>query len=235
MYKKIYYNFTKLFTFKFRTVLKKNFLSYVANNSLDKKLQRYIDYYNGYFVELGANDGINQSNTFFFEKKRNWKGVLIEPYKNNYLECIKNRSKKNKFYCAACVSNKFKNKTIKLIYANLFTADINSNKNFDQIVKNSKNLKQVNNPFYFRSKARTLNNILKSAKSPKKIDLLCLDVEGSELEVLKGINFMDFSFKYILIESNEFKKIRFFLKKKNYFLESHFGGIDYLFKLNGNN
>ena len=85
MYKKIYYNFTKLFTFKFRTVLKKNFLSYVANNSLDKKLQRYIDYYNGYFVELGANDGINQSNTFFFEKKRNWKGVLIEPYKNNYL------------------------------------------------------------------------------------------------------------------------------------------------------
>ena len=113
MYKKNYYNFTKLFKFKFRTALKNNFLSYEANNNLDKKLQRYIDYYDGYSVELRANDGINQSNTFFFEKKRNWKGVLIE--------------------------------------------------------------------------------------------------------------------------SNEFKKIRFFLKKKNYSLESHFGEIDYLFKLKGSN
>ena len=110
MYRNIYYRLTRLFTFKFRSSLKKFFLNYVAANNLDKKLKKYLNYDNGYFVELGANDGINQSNTFYFEKKKNWSGILIEPYKINYLECKKNRSKKNKYFCAACVHKNYKKK-----------------------------------------------------------------------------------------------------------------------------
>ena len=34
---------------------------YFALNSLDQKLEKYLNYNNGYFVELGANDGISQS------------------------------------------------------------------------------------------------------------------------------------------------------------------------------
>ena len=50
---------------------------YFSLNDLDKKLEKYLDFDYGYFVELGANDGVNQSNTLFFERFRGWKGVLI--------------------------------------------------------------------------------------------------------------------------------------------------------------
>ena len=33
---------------------------------------------NGFFIELGAYDGLIQSNTAFFEKSKNWTGILIE-------------------------------------------------------------------------------------------------------------------------------------------------------------
>jgi hypothetical protein len=46
--------------------------TYKGMNQLDKKIETYVDFDNGYFVELGANDGISQSNTYYFEKNRGW-------------------------------------------------------------------------------------------------------------------------------------------------------------------
>ena len=46
----------------------------------------------GYFVDLGAYDGVEGSNTYFFEKFFRWKGVLVEPSKNQYLKLTENRN-----------------------------------------------------------------------------------------------------------------------------------------------
>lgn len=59
------------------------------------KLEKYLDFNNGYFVELGANDGVNQSNTLYFESFRGWHGVLIEPYLPNFNRLVRNRSSTN--------------------------------------------------------------------------------------------------------------------------------------------
>ena len=72
-------------------------LRYFSLNDLDKQLEKYLDFDNGYFVELGANDGVNQSNTLFFEHFRGWTGVLIEPFNTNYKELVRNRSAGNYF------------------------------------------------------------------------------------------------------------------------------------------
>ncbi len=229
MFSNIYYIITGFFSFEFRSNIKKKFINYTATNNLDKKIKKYIDYKNGYFVELGANDGINQSNTFYFEKKKNWKGILIEPYKKNYIKCKKNRSKKNKFFCAACVSTN-KIKRVKMFYANLMTTSNLNKKNILKIKNDKFHAVKKNKSKYFYAEAKTLNSILKTADSPKIIDLLSLDVEGTELNVLKGINYNQFKFKYMLIECNEFKKVFKYLKKKNYELKSYLGRDDYLFK-----
>lgn len=47
---------------------KKPVSAYFGLNELDRKIEKYMDYDNGFYVELGANDGIRQSNTYYFEK-----------------------------------------------------------------------------------------------------------------------------------------------------------------------
>ena len=111
----IYYNFKKIFNFKIPVILKKVFKKSYGRDNLDLKLEKYLNYSNGFFIELGAHDGITQSNTYYYEKKKNWKGILIEPVPKLYKYCKKYRSKKNLFFCNACVSFDFKNENVKLI------------------------------------------------------------------------------------------------------------------------
>ena len=53
--------------------LMRKFRGGTSINQLDEKLERYVNYDNGFFVELGANDGVSQSNSLYFEMKRNWR------------------------------------------------------------------------------------------------------------------------------------------------------------------
>ena len=209
---------------------------YYGQNQLDKKIETFINFDNGFFVELGANDGINQSNTYYFEKYRGWNGVLIEPIGQKYLECIKNRSNKNKIFCNACVSFNYDKKFVEMTYSDLMTTPNNVESN----VKNLSNHLQVGmkylpegeKSYNFGCLADTLNNILLKSNAPKKIDFLSLDVEGSEMEVLKGINHKEYRFKYLCIETKEFKKLSDYLLQNDYIFLKKFNWDDYLFKDN---
>ena len=46
---------------------------------LDRQLLPHLDKRKGFFIEAGANDGVTQSNTLFFERHRGWRGLLVEP------------------------------------------------------------------------------------------------------------------------------------------------------------
>lgn len=73
-------------------------------DELDRKLKSYLDQQNGFFVELGANDGVEQSNTLHFDKFCGWTGVLVEPTPHNFLKCRANRSSLSHIFCCACVA-----------------------------------------------------------------------------------------------------------------------------------
>ena len=77
-----------------KNYIKDNYSIYTALNELDKKIEKYLNYKDGFFIEMGANDGINQSNTVFLERKYNWHGMLIEP-SEKFTLLKKNRSKLN--------------------------------------------------------------------------------------------------------------------------------------------
>ena len=46
---------------------------------------------NGFFIELGACDGLYLSNTLYFEKEKNWNGICIEPNSSYFSRLCKNR------------------------------------------------------------------------------------------------------------------------------------------------
>ena len=75
------------------TFYRKHLKKFHGNELLDKKMLNYINFENGFYIEMGAHDGLINSNTYYFEKNLNWKGILIEP--SNFFDNLnKNRSKK---------------------------------------------------------------------------------------------------------------------------------------------
>lgn len=222
------------FILRLNDLMKKFRGGYFSINQLDEQLEQYVNYDNGFFVELGANDGVSQSNSLYFEKERNWRGVLIEPSPHNYLLCKERRSTENNIFCNACVSFDYKDKYVDIKYANLMSISENLELDLEDkdahIQSGEKFLSAKEDVFSFGSVAETLNSILKKSNAPKEIDFLSLDVEGAELEVLKGVNFVEFSFKFMLIEVRDLKKMENFLNPHGYILEKQFSPHDYLFK-----
>ena len=74
-----------------------------------------------------------------------------------------------------------------------------------------------------------MNDLIIKSNAPNKIDFLSLDVEGAEIEVLNGIDYNNYIFKYMLIESRNFETINNFLKIKNYKFLEKLSDHDYLF------
>ena len=227
----IYYKFKKIFNFKVPVILKKTLKKSHARNKLDLKLKKYLNFSGGFFIELGAHDGITQSNTFYYEKKYNWKGILIEPVPKLFNYCKKYRSNKNLYFCNACVSFDFNKDKVKLIYSNLMTTavDLTSDDYRKKHLADPElNFFEKNN--YFYANARTLNSILKESKAPNIIDFFSLDVEGAEFDVLYGIDFSIYNFKYIIIETDNFERLDKFMTNKNYKFINKYNSNDYLYE-----
>ena len=185
----------------------------------------------GFFIELGAHDGLTQSNTAFLEKTRNWTGILIEPSVSNYQKCIKNREKSIVVNCA-CVSNEYKEEFVK--------GDFSENSLMSSV--GGKRRRRGNK---CNVKAKTLENILDEHLKENNIDFLSLDTEGYELNILKGLNLQKYKPSYMLIEiyNFDYENILKFLNEFDYELVCNFSGYnkkdnpgwdgthnDYLFK-----
>lgn len=208
-----------------------------ALNDLDRKIEKHIGLYGGYFIELGANNGFSQSNTLYFELKKRWRGVLIEPVPHLYLQCLRRRSRPgNSIICAACVPFEFDEKFVEIEYAGLMSLskslelDIDAPEEF--LERGRAHLNNKSEGFRFGAPAMTLTQILDENQSPKKIDLLSLDVEGAEISVLNGIDFERYDIEHILVETRNFQAIEKFLLANDYTFIDALSKHDYLFKLN---
>jgi FkbM family methyltransferase len=186
-------------------------------HDLDLKLKPYLSKIpNGFFVEAGANDGVSQNNTLYYEKNFGWHGILIEPIPELANKCKINRPK-SIVGNYALVSDDFKENFLTMRYCNLMSVvkgGMKTKAEEDQHIKSGSELKNITS-YEVDVPVSTLSNILEK-NMIKKVDFISLDVEGYELEVLKGFDFKKWQPSYILIEARYEDEINSFMDKVGY-------------------
>jgi FkbM family methyltransferase len=206
---------------------------YRGLQEIDRQIEKYLDFDNGFFVELGANDGLFQSNSWYYETYRNWRGVLVEPAPNLFLECRKNRSERTHVVCAACVSFDYADEFVRIVYSNAMSVSMGVETDLADPQAHAELGRQFLRPgetvFTFGALARPLNAILSEAGAPALIDFLSLDVEGAEIEVLKGVDHETHRFRHMLIECRDIARLERYLAPLGYRLAERFNEHDYLF------
>ena len=165
---------------------------------------------NGFFVEIGAYDGIMGSNCYHFEKYCNWDGIAVEPSNLQFNQLKKNRGCK--------IINKGIDKVEREVdffevlegYTQMsYIRDVENN-NIEEILNKDKRTK-INKQ---KIKTTTFNKLV----NKNEIDFLSIDTEGKEYDILTSIDFEFFKIKVISVENNNPKdlKIYEFLSKKNF-------------------
>jgi len=218
---------------KYRRHRKKGFF---GAHGIDKRLASLLPHRDGFYVELGANDGAFKSNSLYFELKKNWRGVLVEPAPNLFLSCLKRRGDRNYVAPVACVPFGYVAPFVRLSYANAMTVSRDLELDLANVESHLELSERYLPPgeqnFEFGALAATLTSILDDAGAPEEIDFLSLDVEGAELAVLQGVNFDKYKFKFMAIESRDVKRLQIFLEPFGYKLLESLSGHDFLFGWN---
>ena len=179
--------------FKFLKVFIKSFthkkISYSYGGIDSLILNIFKNQKKGFYLDIGCGHPIKNNNTYLLNKK-GWGGMNIDLDKDNI--DLFNSYRKNDVNLAAAVSDK-EGETDLFFYHSKSALNTISKQNADFQKADVSEIKKI--------KTQTINNIIENSPyKDKKIDFLSIDVEGSELSILKNFNFRKYSPKVIVVE-----------------------------------
>lgn len=147
----------------------------------------------GFFVEFGATDGIDLSNTLLLERDFGWTGLLIEPARIWHESLVANRRCVIDFRCISNITGE---------HIAFWEAE-------EPAYSSISAWKEFDYHSHLRSKGKqytvesvSLNDLLLQHGIIGVIDYLSIDTEGSEYEILRNFDFQEFSFNFISVEHN---------------------------------
>lgn len=184
-----------------------------ADEELPRRLKPFLGFRNGFFVEAGANDGIAQSNTLRLERKLGWRGLLIEPIPELAAKCRKNRPGSTVENCALVASDT-PDGSVTMHHCGLMSVLAGAMQPADEAAHLAKGQAlQTIEPYDIRVPARTLCAVL-DQHEVDRIDFMSLDVEGCELDVLKGLDLERYRPRLLLIEVRNRHTMDAFLQRR---------------------
>lgn len=182
----------------------------------------------GFFLDIGANDGITWNNTLTFELNFNWDGICIEPHPKAFEKLLKNRKCKS-LNCA--ISDKSGEFDFLFIDGDAEMLSGLVDKFDSRHVERVNDEVKKNNDKTIVSKVQcnTLSEIL-DQYGKSKVDYLSIDTEGSEMQIVNCIDFSKIDITLISMEVNyELDPVNDFMKSKKYkFLQKICGDAFYL-------
>lgn len=173
-----------------------------GSHDLDRKLAPYLDFKNGIFVEAGANDGLAVSNTYYLERFRGWRGLLVEPIPVLF-EQARRRRKASTVMNAALVPFDREGQEVELIYGNLMSMVVGamgSNDADAAHIARAATHDPASGSYRVSVRGRALSSLIDEAKLGP-VDFLSLDVEGFEAPVLRGLDLARHRPRFILVEA----------------------------------
>ncbi len=160
---------------------------------LDRQLDALLDRDNGTFFEAGAHDGFTQSNTYFLERFRGWTGVLVEPVPELYAKAAARRTRSKVVQCAL-VAPEAAGKPVRVQFGDLMSSV------GDDPRHAAGGLATAGRRGYaVEVPGRTLDEVLREA-GVAALDLMVLDLEGHELDALRGMDFDRVRCQWLVIE-----------------------------------
>jgi FkbM family methyltransferase len=169
----------------------------------------FINKDKGYFVDIGAHDGITFSNSKFFEEL-GWSGVCIEP--NPKVFDLLQSNRKCKCVKKAISNKKGKDKFFQINEGPDMLSGLVDEFNEAAIIRINNDLVNIPDGFdYIDVEVDLFKNVVEQTE----IDFLSLDTEGNELKILKTIDFDVYNIKVITLENNDYddKFINFLIPK----------------------
>jgi FkbM family methyltransferase len=148
----------------------------------------------GYFVEVGAFDGIELSNTYLLEKEFGWTGILVEPNPDCHAPLRQHR--------AATISTK----AISAKRGSVDFLRVQDEPEFSGIASHASD---DNHARYRREHSDvisvetiTLDDLLREHAAPPQIDYMSIDTEGNEFEMLSVFDFARHRVDLLSVEHN---------------------------------
>ncbi|KAG7153487.1 protein Star-like [Homarus americanus] len=160
----------------------------------------------GFFIEVGALDGQQLSNTLWLEQELNWTGLLIEPDVYSY-QALKSKHRRA-WISNACLSEDNKVRETVHVTAKLrrgfvsqwqwhllgasYQYGINRSPIFDEYLKQADQTYTKSTCFPLFSYILALNIT--------SVDFLSLDTQGSEIDILKSLPWGQVNIRVIIVE-----------------------------------
>lgn len=165
---------------------------------------------NGIFLDIGAHNGVDLSNTYILEKRYDWNGICVEGNPKTFTDLKSNRN-------CRCI-NKCVDKqsgSVKFALDGVMGGIVDSD--CDNTSDKGRNTIEVN--------AIQLLELLKEENAPQIIDYLSIDIEGAEDRALLKFNFKEYTFNCITIERPS-QGLREVLSRNGYILIKEIPGLD---------
>lgn len=174
--------------------------------------------FGGFFVEFGATNGMDFSNSLLLEKKFGWRGILAEPARLWHRELFANRSASIETDCV------WKESGLSLLF-NEVEDEIHSGElsTIDLFSKADKHSNSRKSGKKYEVRTISLLDLLRKHDAPRVIDYLSIDTEGSEFEILSAFDFNEYDIRIITCEHNytENREKIFDLLTENGYVKKH--------------